>query len=1168
METDMKIADIFLKPVSRDIEGVIKADDIAHIRTEVEEYVLTNEIARNLENLLSQYNQTQTRNTGVWISGFFGSGKSHLLKIVSLLLENHTQEDFSVFDTFIEKVPAQNTFLRADLKKALAFPSKSILFNIDQKAPSNTDDSDVLLEVFVNVFDDFCGYYGRQAYVANFERELDKQKLFGTFKENFFKLTGQNWEKARESFNIHREKISLAFAQTTGNPEDSSKDIIESYRKDYQISIEGFAENVNDYLQTQDPNFRLNFFVDEVGQFIAENMTLMLNLQTISETLATKCNGRSWLFVTSQEDMSSMFGDLDHKLGNDFSKIMARFQTKIHLSSQDVAEVIQKRLLEKNEQGRIETRALYGIENKNFGTLFTFPDGGKAYRNFRGEDDFIASYPFVPYQYTLFQEAIRSLSKQNAFMGRHSSVGERSMLGVFQEVARTIEDKPMGTLGSFDLMFAGISNAIKASNQSAILNAENHLEDPFARKLLKTLFLVKYVEGFKSTPRNLRVLMQSSFTEDIQELEMKVRNALALLENRTYIQRNGDVFEYLTSEEQDIENAIKSIIIDTDELHKAYEELFFARVIKDPKLKYAKNNQDYSFTKSIDNRTRGKEHELLIDFITPSSDLVENLSLLKSHTLGKPNLLVVLPDDERFAQDVAMYIKTEVYLKQQHMSSASETRSMILNKKGAQNAAIRNGFLDKANRLVKDARFIISGEEIEINSEDAKTRIFQAFNALIERVYPNLRMLGSRTYTETDISTILKKSAEPLFQSEEAHLTEAALELMIFIRNSQTRGEKTTMKNVEDQFSRRPYGWYLAAIQCITAELVAQNKIEAWQNGNLLEGAPLEAALKNTYNFGTLIFQPVDELNPRIIKGLQGFHHRFFDKPTNESNAKKLIKSIKEEAYSLLDEIKGLLRSTDKYPFLVNLNEAKQRVLFLAEKDTSYYTETLLNERETWLELKENEIDPIMRFMAGDQVKIYDEIAVFLDQMRLELSNEESQALDDMLRNPKIYQNSQLVYAKKKMDQLKLELDKKVQARKEWAYQTATQRQDQLRDMAKYQALDEAERARFDAYFDDLREKLERCNLTIEIKQMMSRFEEIEFPGILNELDRLQSPIESDHPKPPSGISQNIQYININRIPVPIKKYTLETEEDVKEYCQMMERVLLEKLQDNNHIIL
>lgn len=295
----MKIKDLFLKPIDRDIEGVIKADDDAHLKTEVEEYVITNEIARSLDILLEQYNRKNTLNNGVWISGFFGSGKSHLLKILALLLENHKLGDFSVYQTFYDKIPQENAFLRANLNKAVAIPSKSILFNIDQKSAGSTDDSDALLKVFAKVFDDFCGYYGNQGYVANFERQLDQDKRLSAFKENFLNLSGQTWEKARETFNIYRAMISQAFAKTTGNPEDSSSDIIESYRKDYQISIDDFTKNVNEYIQKQEPGFRLNFFVDEVGQFIAENDKLMLNLQTIAESLATNCQGRSWLFVTS-----------------------------------------------------------------------------------------------------------------------------------------------------------------------------------------------------------------------------------------------------------------------------------------------------------------------------------------------------------------------------------------------------------------------------------------------------------------------------------------------------------------------------------------------------------------------------------------------------------------------------------------------------------------------------------------------------------------------------------------------------------------------------------------------------------------------------------------------------------------------------------------------------
>jgi hypothetical protein len=156
----MTLKSIFINPVDRPIEGVIKADDEASLRLEIEEYVLTDEVEKRLESFLSAYNNYEKAN-GVWISGFFGSGKSHLLKILALLLENRQIDGTSALDLFLPK--CADPLLRADLNKAIKIPSKSVLFNIDQKAAiiSKTQ-IDALLSVFVKVFDDMCGYYGNQ----------------------------------------------------------------------------------------------------------------------------------------------------------------------------------------------------------------------------------------------------------------------------------------------------------------------------------------------------------------------------------------------------------------------------------------------------------------------------------------------------------------------------------------------------------------------------------------------------------------------------------------------------------------------------------------------------------------------------------------------------------------------------------------------------------------------------------------------------------------------------------------------------------------------------------------------------------------------------------------------------------------------------------------------
>ncbi|MDT8380581.1 MAG: BREX system P-loop protein BrxC, partial [Desulfotignum sp.] len=305
----MTLKRIFKNPVDRLIEGVIKADDEASLLLEIEEYVLTNEIEKRLESFLDAYNNYQGAN-GVWISGFFGSGKSHLLKMLALLLENREIEGKNTLDMFLPKC-GDNEILRGDLKRAANIPSKSILFNIDQKADviSKTQ-IDALLAVFVKVFDEMCGYYGKQGHIAQFERDLDSRGLYDQFKSAYEDTAGKPWQKGREQALLEGKNIAAAYARATGGDAAEAMGILDRYRNQYRVSIEDFAEQVNEYIGRHTPDFRLNFFVDEVGQYIVRNVKLMTNLQTIAESLATKCRGRAWIIVTAQEDMGTVVGEM------------------------------------------------------------------------------------------------------------------------------------------------------------------------------------------------------------------------------------------------------------------------------------------------------------------------------------------------------------------------------------------------------------------------------------------------------------------------------------------------------------------------------------------------------------------------------------------------------------------------------------------------------------------------------------------------------------------------------------------------------------------------------------------------------------------------------------------------------------------------------------------
>ncbi|HAG22260.1 MAG TPA: BREX system P-loop protein BrxC, partial [Synergistaceae bacterium] len=178
----MLIKELFKKRIDRPIEGVIKADDDEHLFDEIEEYVITNEINQRLTEFLEYYNDYQGVN-GAWISGFFGSGKSHLLKILSYVLENRLLlGDLPAAEIFLEKLK-DDALLKGSMEKAISIPSRSILFNIDQKADVvSKKQADAVLSVFMKVFNELRGYDPKIPHIAQFEHDMDRQGCYEEFK--------------------------------------------------------------------------------------------------------------------------------------------------------------------------------------------------------------------------------------------------------------------------------------------------------------------------------------------------------------------------------------------------------------------------------------------------------------------------------------------------------------------------------------------------------------------------------------------------------------------------------------------------------------------------------------------------------------------------------------------------------------------------------------------------------------------------------------------------------------------------------------------------------------------------------------------------------------------------------------------------------------------------
>ncbi|MCY4180730.1 MAG: BREX system P-loop protein BrxC [Litoreibacter sp.] len=1167
------LKDIFEKPVDRAIDGVIKADDEASLRIELDEYVITGEIGQRLEQFLEAYNNYDTSN-GVWISGFFGSGKSHLLKMLALLLENREVDGKTAHEIFAEKLKGE-PMLAGALNKAVSIPSKSILFNIDQKADviSKTD-VDALLSVFQKVFDEACGFYGKQPHIAQFERDLQGRGQFEAFKEAFRSAAGKDWERGREQALLEAKNIATAFAAVTGGDPSDAKEILSQYRKDTRVSIEDFAGTVKAWIDDQPKGFRLNFFVDEVGQYIADNVKLMTNLQTIAESLNTKCKGQAWIIVTAQQDMASVIGNMTQQQENDFSKIQARFSNRMPLNSADVAEVIQRRLLAKTSEGQVTLGNLHDREENNLKTLFDFADGSMKLKNYQDRDHFISSYPFPPYQYDLFQMAITSLSEHNAFEGKHSSVGERSMLGVFQEVSKKLKDKEVGGLATFDLMFEGIRTALKSSVQQSIQIAEKNLDDPFAVRVLKSLFLVKYVKGFKPSVRNIGILLLSEFEADQTSQRRKIEEALSRLERETYIQRNGEVYEFLTNEEKDVEAEIKALDIDPSELSKELKTLTFDTILRHRKIKHLATNSEYAFTRKLDDHAVGREYELAINLVSPLSEEVESADGIRMKTLSREELAVAMKPDANFVRDLILFKQTDKFIRQSRSGSPQPDRDRIVAEKGEQNGRRAKDLEMRLRKLMGSARLFVRGDELEIGGEDAQERITKAFQSLVDKIYTNLPMLRGVSYNEADINKAVQ-SESGLFGSDGTGINEAEQDVLSFINAQARNGIKVPVKYLSDRFTSKPYGWPITAVLCLAGSLVAKGKIEARVDSAVKEGLDLAKALNNSHALPNILLTPQTEFSAAEIRRAKELYQELFAHPSSGTDARSLGAEWAKSIDALEAEVDGFVRSSHRYPFLTALDPFHELLRSMKGKPANWYISDAPKREDDLLNAKEDILDKVKSFMGGAQKGIYDDARDMLAPQSDNIDYVDPDAgakLRAALEDPGCFKGSSIQNLKSDLFDLKNKVELKVLEERKAVIAEVEDVSAKIAQMPDFQALDTDKQARITARIESHKAGLDAVTLIPVLRDRANGARTNLLSDVVTELDRLARPAPAPEPQPgmsdrPAPAPQPPTTVLASQLKITAPKTLLTDEVDVDQYLEEMKKTLLAEIRAGKKVI-
>ena len=969
----MRIQSMFKDDINRKINGVVKVDqdESSVLVQELNEYVITRELKKHFitffNNYIESFNET-TADIGVWISGFFGSGKSHFLKMLSYLLENKEVQGVKTVERFRAKFaddPA--TFMLID--RATKGRTDTILFNIDIEGSINKDKTAVL-RVFAKMFYNYLGFYGENLKVAKLEQFIAKKGKTEEFRRVFEEKNGASWLESRDAYAFFEDDIVATLQDVLGMSEQAASNWFNG-TETVETSIAQLVSEIKEYVDMQPRDFRLLFMIDEVGQYVGGDTDLLINLQSLVEKIGSECGGKVWVVCTGQEAIDEIIKARE----NEFSRIQARFKTRLSLSSSSADEVIQKRILLKTNEAEHDLEQVYAANDSVLRNLFSFTDAILDIKGYTGAGEFAKNFPFVPYQFILMQKVFAEIRKHGN-SGKHLSGGERSMLSGFQEAAQKIEDRDEYALAPFYLFYDTVHTFLDSSIRRVIERCERAAIDgngiePQDVDVLKLLYLVRYVDDVKANLDNIVILMADDIRLDKITMREQVRGSLDRLMSQNYIGRSGDTYNFLTDEEQDIQREIKNTPVATADIVGRIAQMIFADIYTTKKFRYGK--YDFAFDQMVDGQAVGAlTGGMVLRVLTVATDPTEKNELrLMVESAGRA---VVVLAENPYYESLESAMKIRKYVKQRNVAQLPKSVQDIIRDQQDEAGKYELTAAEDLKKAIAGAEFYVDGEHIEIKGGDAKSKIDQALEYLVAHVYSDLGLITKFAETDADIYKILHGEEICLPGTEPNRDAAAKVEKYLEIQFNQNL--PTTMSDLQDRFQKKPYGWREIDIAAVVAMLIYDQKVTIKYGGATIQPSDpkLPDMLRKKSEIGKTSISKRQVVSIQKIREVRDFLRDFFDEMDVPEDEDGLIAHIVEKFNGELDHYTKLDARYDghKYPDQGKVKQAIALVkdILSQQKDNTAQIQRVIDREDTLYDMRD-ELQEVEEFFKT-RVTLFD----------------------------------------------------------------------------------------------------------------------------------------------------------------------------------------------------
>ncbi|MGY4706950.1 BREX system P-loop protein BrxC [Candidatus Bipolaricaulota sp. J31] len=893
----MRIKQILERDPDRPIETVIKITDHdpARVWMEMDEYVPTQRIKdyfREILDVLLETRRGATEKVCIWISGFFGSGKSHFLKVLGYLLENRPLQDpdgkkHSSQELLCRRLGLENFLPHLERE----FRIKVLFINLLDHDPQNPERPTFSRLIYRQLLKQ--SGLSTVFWIAAWEKELQELNRWQEFEEWVKRNYGREWERERDlnAAVILKRALPELVPERYASEEETAEAIQESKRRYATVNPSDVVrELVEEAKRLDERKGRLVVLLDEVGLYIGDSTQRLTDLNSIAEQVVQQGDGKVILIATAQEAL----GELVPRLTRDrqiLEWLRDRFRVQLGLLPTEVQHVIARRLLAKTPDG---TQCLKAIVRKHEGNLRT----ALALESDWNEDEFAEQYPCHPYAVRLMQDIMGTM-RGSIEEARRLSGSERSLLKLVHMILRGEGGLPrgaeqaLGWLVSLDLFFDALAPDLREVRSDQVQAMEEierlgEVEGIHIARIAKALFLLQQVHRrYPCSLENIAAALVDRMDVDVERLRRAVKEGLKRLQQEGWVTEEEGRFRFLTPAEHTLERDIHRNYPGPVELQRKAIDIV-REMLRGFRYEHGQIRRPLKVALKVDDEVISEVGDLKVCLFTPFATLNEEV-LTKS--IAEPQTLfwkaADVPELRAALERVIAIQKTLEQWRTRALTKEQEEHKSRLEREV--NEALQNRLPELFRQAFLRGRLFLNGREHTPRGDSLEGALHASLREIAGERYTEF--VDKRPTNDRECAAILSwrpgtELPEIYVELElittDGHIRRDAQPLSMMMGELQRRqqtGQERTGKALLQHFEGPPYGWDPRLVRLFAATLFKSGRIMIrYQNREITD--PTDPQVKTIFErpreFQRATFEVLPEVDWReaseLVSPIFGVH--------------------------------------------------------------------------------------------------------------------------------------------------------------------------------------------------------------------------------------------------------------------------------------------------------